>query len=407
MVVIYGTTGPDKKIGTSGDDLIHGWAKGGVYTSPSGNDTLIGAAGNDSLYGGTGNDSLIGGAGNDLMDGNAGADIFNGGTGDDIYVIDSTADKVTEAAASGTDTIRSYVNYTLGANLENLTLLGTSAINGTGNSLNNTINGNAANNSLFGGDGNDFLSLYYGGNDTLNGGAGNDTLDASYTKENNNLRGDAGNDYLSARYSTGNNNLNGGSGDDNFDASFSYGNNTLSGDAGNDYVSSGFSYGNNTLSGGEGNDFVYTYFSYGNNTLSGGTGNDYLSGGGSSDTLIGGIGNDSFTYITIKPFDTSDVGLDTIDDFHKVAGDTDKITLGRQTFTAINSGAIFSEFTEFAVVTNDAAAAASEAYIVYNQSTGNLFYNQNGALDGLGTGAIFANLTNNPFLTATDFVIQG
>jgi Ca2+-binding RTX toxin-like protein len=57
------------------------------------------------------------------------------------------------------------VTFTLGNNVENLTLTGTSAINGTGNSQNNVMTGNSANNSLTGG----------AGIDTLIGGAGADT----------------------------------------------------------------------------------------------------------------------------------------------------------------------------------------------------------------------------------------
>ena len=66
------------------------------------------------------------------------------------------------------------VSYTMGNNLENLTLTGTTAINGTGNSLNNRITGNAANNTLIGGAGNDTLDGGTG-KDSLNGGTGNDT----------------------------------------------------------------------------------------------------------------------------------------------------------------------------------------------------------------------------------------
>lgn len=202
MAVIYDTTGPNNILGTSGNDLIYGWAKGSNYTSPSGNDTLNGAAGNDSLYGGTGNDSLIGGTGNDLLDGSAGSDIFNGGAGNDTYIIVRTSDTVKEATNSGIDTVQSYVSYTLGANLENLTLIGSSAIEGIGNSLNNTIIGNAANNSLLGGGGNDFLS----------GGAGNDGLSAYHSTGNNTLSGGDGNDYLGA--GLGQNTVDGGTGTD-------------------------------------------------------------------------------------------------------------------------------------------------------------------------------------------------
>ena len=98
--------------------------------------------------------------------GGAGTDTLIGGIGDDIYVVDVAGDIVTELAAEGTDTIQSAITWTLGTNVENLTLTGTAAVNGTGNTVNNVLTGNAAANTLSGG----------AGNDTLNGGAGIDTL---------------------------------------------------------------------------------------------------------------------------------------------------------------------------------------------------------------------------------------
>ncbi|MEH1938437.1 MAG: DVUA0089 family protein [Nostoc sp.] len=193
MAVIYGTTSPDTRNGTSGDDTIYGWVNGGNANSPSGNDTLNGAAGNDKLFGGTGNDSLIGGLGNDTLDGGLGTDSLNGGLGDDAYIIDSAADTITEAANSGTDTVRSSVTYTLGINLENLTLTGTSAINGTGNTLNNFVFGNTANNTLNSGGGDDTLDGNLG-NDILNGGDGNDSLQGG--PDNDILNGGSGDDIL-------------------------------------------------------------------------------------------------------------------------------------------------------------------------------------------------------------------
>jgi subtilase family serine protease len=129
------------------------------------NDTLTGKSGNDKLYGNAGNDKLIGNAGDDLLEGGTGNDTLIGGLGNDTYVVDSLSDIITENSGEGIDTVQSSISWTLGNSLENLTLKGTSAINGTGNTLNNTLTGNAGNNILDGG----------AGNDTLIGGAGNDT----------------------------------------------------------------------------------------------------------------------------------------------------------------------------------------------------------------------------------------
>ena len=110
--------------------------------------TLTGNSGNNTLNGGLGNDSLIGGAGNDT------------------YVVDNTRDVATEGLNAGTDAVQASVTYALGNHVENLTLTGTAAISGTGNTLNNVLTGNGAANILNGG----------AGNDNLNGGAGADVI---------------------------------------------------------------------------------------------------------------------------------------------------------------------------------------------------------------------------------------
>jgi Ca2+-binding RTX toxin-like protein len=97
-----------------------------------------------------------------------------GGTGDDTYVVDVSTDVITENANEGTDTVETGLTYTLGTNVENLRLTGTSAVNGTGNTLNNMLKGNSAVNSLTGAAGNDTLEGMSGA-DTLTGGTGNDT----------------------------------------------------------------------------------------------------------------------------------------------------------------------------------------------------------------------------------------
>jgi Ca2+-binding RTX toxin-like protein len=96
------------------------------------------------------------------LNGGGGADSLGGGAGHDTYVTDGN-DTITEALNSGTDTVQSTVSFTLGANLENLTLTG-SAVGGTGNAAVNRITGNGAANTIDGG----------AGSDILTGGAGKD-----------------------------------------------------------------------------------------------------------------------------------------------------------------------------------------------------------------------------------------
>jgi Ca2+-binding RTX toxin-like protein len=145
-----------------------------------------------------------------------------------------------------------------------------------------------------------------------------------------------------------------------------------------------------------------------NNLLNGGEGDDILIGAGGDDMLTGGRGADQFVYGTGAEFATLDVGVDTITDF--VAG-TDKISLSKATFGAIASvvGSGLSVATDFGVVATDAEVGLSSAFIVYSAESKGVFYNQNGAVDGLGTGAKFATLASPVVGTApsvTDFVVQ-
>jgi Ca2+-binding RTX toxin-like protein len=96
-----------------------------------------------------------------------------GGAGGDGYFVDNALDVVTELANQGNDTVDASISYTLGANVENLELLGTARLAGTGNGLDNSITGNGAANVLQGGDGDDRL-VGGGGKDTLTGNLGAD-----------------------------------------------------------------------------------------------------------------------------------------------------------------------------------------------------------------------------------------
>ncbi|MDO9198669.1 calcium-binding protein [Rhodoferax sp.] len=152
--------------GTSDDDVLYGRPNiGSDMFGLAGNDSLYGQGWEDKLYGGEGNDYLDGSYGNDFLDGGAGDDQMFGGYDDDSYIVDSAGDVVTEFVGDGTDLVLSGVTYTLDANVENLTLTGTAAIDGTGNSLSNVLSGNNANNVLNGG----------AGADTMTGAVGNDT----------------------------------------------------------------------------------------------------------------------------------------------------------------------------------------------------------------------------------------
>lgn len=243
---------------TSGDDTMNG-----LETA----DNVDGGDGNDTIYGNGGDDILAGGAGNDYIDGGAGADAMTGGTGDDTYVVNHSGDTITENTGEGTDTIIADTGWTLGADIENLTLTGSSNINGNGHSGNNIIHGNSGNNILTGNGGNDAL-FGNGGDDTLNGGSTWDSL----------IGGD--------------------------------GNDTINGGGGNDWIRGGGD--NDTLNGQDGRDRMF-----------GEAGNDRLVGGDGLDTMTGGTGDDIFEYNAL-----SELG-DVITDFETGAAgdDLDLITL--------------------------------------------------------------------------------
>ena len=137
----------------------------GSNPAPSWIATLQGLGGNEIFIGTSGTDTLVGRGGNDILNGGAGADAMQGGAGNDTYVVDNVGDVVMENASEGTDLVQSSVSFTLGANVDNLTLTGSADINGTGNGDANIITGNSGNNTLDGGV----------GADTMVGGDGNDT----------------------------------------------------------------------------------------------------------------------------------------------------------------------------------------------------------------------------------------
>jgi Ca2+-binding RTX toxin-like protein len=182
---VYGTAFGDRLTGDAGNNTL---------TGNGGNDTLSGGAGNDWLDGGDGNDSISGGDGNDALNSGAGSDTLDGGLGDDTYYV-SPGDTIL-ADAGGRDMVVASGSWTLAPDLENLTVGPQDAgtYSGTGNALDNVINGNGGigvNFTLSGLGGNDSILSGYG-NDSLDGGAGNDTLNGS--AGNDTLTGGAGAD---------------------------------------------------------------------------------------------------------------------------------------------------------------------------------------------------------------------
>ncbi|MEH2113556.1 calcium-binding protein [Nostoc sp.] len=163
-------------------------------------------------------------------------------------------------------------------------------------------------------------------------------------------------------------------------------NNTLIGGDGNDQLQ-GLA-GNDTLQGGNGNDI-----------LTGGTGDDLLWGGLGDDILNGGAGRDKYLFQSSGVFNTS-LGVDYITEFE--AGQ-DQIVLSKTTFNAITN-TVGQALTNFAVVSDDQFVNANSARIVFSQSSGSLFYNQDGNALGTGTVFEFARLGNPDItLSSSDF----
>jgi len=190
---IDGSTGTDTlsyqyatTTGTTGISLnLGGTVDASGYVTTSGISGADKVKGIENITGSNYADTLTGNSGANVLNGLSGNDTMAGGAGNDTYVINVLTDVVTELTGGGTDTIQSAITYSLvdtdgaganGGNVENLTLTGSSAINGTGNALANTLTGNSAANTLNGGAGNDVL---YGGtgNDVLTGGTGSTSAD--------------------------------------------------------------------------------------------------------------------------------------------------------------------------------------------------------------------------------------
>jgi Ca2+-binding RTX toxin-like protein len=300
---------------------------------------------------GAGPDTLIGNGGNDVLDGGAGADALSGGLGDDTYIVDDVGDVATEddaTATGGEDVVLSTVSFTLGAGIENLTLQGSAAIDGTGNELDNVLTGNSGDNVLNGGAGIDTLNGR-GGLDNLIGGQGDDSLEGRGGDDR--LVGGAGLDLLTG----------GGGGD------------TLRGGADDD-----------TLDGIGGDD-----------TLKGNQGLDKLDGGKGLDTLVGGGGDDEFIFA--KP----NQGGDLIRDFRDRDGNADSIVVDAAGFRGgLEAGVLADEQFQ---VSEGHDADSAEVRFILDTTDNTLWFDRNGDADGGLT--LIADLQASANLQADDIVL--
>ena len=263
---------------------------------------------------GTGNtlaNVLIGNAGANVLTGGTGNDTMSGGLGNDTYVVDVVGDVVNENANEGIDLVQSAVNWTLGASVENLTLTGSNATNGTGNGLDNVLTGNGNANKLDGGAGNDSL-VGAAGADSLTGGTGNDTLDGG--AGNDTMLGGAGDDFYVVDATTDAITENASEGTDTVLTSVTL---TLVANVENVTLSTGTTA--LSATGNASNNVMIG--NAGANTLTGAAGNDTLQGGLGNDSLVGGAGADLYL------FNKGD-GSDTIQDSDSTSGVLDQLTFG-------------------------------------------------------------------------------
>ena len=376
----------EEACGGSGNDTITGRTDTATQLEGGdGKDTLKGGGFNDTLDGGTGDDTLNGGKGNDQIDGGAGTDTADYSSSSNPITADLTT---RSATGDGTDTLNGIENLTGSSKADTL----------SGDTNNNTLNGGAGADTLNGGAGNDNL-IGGDGTDTLNGGVGADTLYAGNGDDT--VYAGTGDDLIVGGDGAGNDRYDGGTGLDTvkytsakaaITVDLSTANGSASSTAGNDAAGIGTDVLTNieNVIAGNYNDIITG--SSANNILDGQTGADKLKGLGGADTFL----------FSTKP----SFGLSTADHIIDFLGSQDTITLRDK--IQINKAAFgiaANATVSLQTITNSSGltgALASTNLFVYDQSNGNLYWNQNGTSASFGTGGIFAVLDNKAPLSSTN-----
>jgi Ca2+-binding RTX toxin-like protein len=353
---------PTALAGDVGDRLVGG----------DGEDRAYGGTGDDLLFGGNHNDQLSGGYGGDRLDGQGGVDVMRGGAGDDVYLVDAVRDRTIEIGGQGHDRVVSTSGFKLGSHVEDLSLIGSASISGTGNSLANVIVGNTGVNYLRGESGDDSL-WGQNGNDRLYAGSGNDRLDGGNHSDV--MFGDAGNDTYLVNSSGDRAIEEAGHGVDRVVSSVSF---TLGADIENLSLTGGSSIN------GTGNAR--------NNLITGNNAANMLNGGTGDDTLVGRFGNDTFLFNTTLNAVTN---VDRITDF-SVAADT--IRLENAVFKGLATGTLASS-----AFFRGAAAHDANDRVIYNSTNGMLSFDADGS--AAGAAIPFARMTMGLALTSADFVV--
>lgn len=351
----------------------------------------------------TGNDLsnvLTAGAGTQVLDGGAGADRMIGGLGGDLYYVDNVRDVVVETAEMAEwgpvrDMVRASVSYTLGANVEWLKLEGSADLSGTGNALDNRLEGNEGANHLRGSHGRDDL-IGGAGDDTLDGGTGQDYMQGGLGDDTYIV--DDSNDYV---WEGGN------EGTDTVASSVTYylydsvENLTLTGTG----ATNGFgSWINNTLKGNDAANGLHGYggddLLYGNggqDFLMGHEGNDRLQGGSGTDVLLGGSGSDLFVFYDSDFEGTTPAAnsCDVISDFYSYEGD--RISLGR-----VDANASVAGDQAFTFIDNAAFSGTAGELRAFEQNGNTMI---EGDVNGDGAADFAIELIGVKLLTTMDFVL--